>query len=73
MLGSGHLLSGLDIATGTFALMVFSVGAALVILVVLARFVFRRAGQSGRSATDLRAPPVGVRPMQIRTAAIPRE
>jgi hypothetical protein len=47
MLGSGHLISGLDIATGTFALMVFSVGAALVVLVVLASFVFRRAGQSG--------------------------
>jgi hypothetical protein len=51
MLGSGHLLSGLDIATGTFALMVFSVGAALVILVVLARFVFRRAGQSGMAGS----------------------
>jgi hypothetical protein len=47
MLGSGHLISGLDIAAGTFALMVFSLGAALVVLVVLARFVFRRAGQSG--------------------------
>lgn len=33
----------------------------------------RRAGQSGRSATDLRAPLAGIRPMQIRTAAIPRE
>jgi hypothetical protein len=32
-----------------------------------------RAGWSGRSAADLRAQPVGGRPMQIRTAAIPRE
>ena len=51
MLGSGHLLSGLDIATGTFALMVFSVGAALVVLVLLARFIFRRAGQSGMAGS----------------------
>jgi hypothetical protein len=51
MLGSGHLLSGLDIATGTFALMVFSLGAALVVLVVLAGFVFRRAGQSGMAGS----------------------
>ena len=47
MLGSGHLISGLDVATGTFALMMFSAGAALVVLVVLARFMLRRAGQSG--------------------------
>ena len=47
MLGSGHLISGLDVATGTFVLMIFSAGAALAVLVVLARFMLRRAGQSG--------------------------
>jgi hypothetical protein len=47
MFSSGHLISGLDVATGTFALMVFSAGAALVGLIVLGRFVFLRAGQSG--------------------------
>ena len=47
MLSSGHLISGLDVATGTFALMVFSAGVAMAILVVLASFLFRRAGQSG--------------------------
>ena len=47
MLGSSHLISGVDIATGTFALMVFSAGAALVVLVVLLMTLFRRAGQGG--------------------------
>ena len=46
MLGSGHLISGLDVATGTFVLMLFSVGAALAVLVVLAGFMLRRAGQT---------------------------
>jgi len=46
MLGSGHLLSGMDIATGTFALMVFGVGAVLVAIFVVARFLLLRAGQS---------------------------
>ena len=50
MLSSGHLISGLDVATGTFALMVFGSGAALVGLVLLGRFAFRRAGQSGMNA-----------------------
>ena len=47
MLGSGHLISGFDVATGTFALMLFSAGAAAVVLAILVRFVVRRAGQSG--------------------------
>jgi len=47
MLGSGHLISGFDVATGTFALMLFSAGAAAVIVVMLLRFVARRAGQGG--------------------------
>ncbi len=47
MMGSGHLISGFDVATGTFALMLFSVGVAAVVLAVLLRFVMRRAGQNG--------------------------
>jgi hypothetical protein len=47
MWDSGHLISGLDVATGAFALMVFSAGVAVVILIVLARFMLRRAGQGG--------------------------
>ena len=47
MLGSGHLIAGLDVATGTFALMVFSACAAVVVLVVLARIMLPRAGQGG--------------------------
>jgi hypothetical protein len=47
MSSSGHLISGLDVAAGTFVLMVFSAGAALAVLVVLANVLFRRAGQSG--------------------------
>src|ERR1051326_636905 len=50
MLGSGHLLSGFDIPTGTFALMLFSAAAAATIFVVLVRFVARRAGQSGMAS-----------------------
>ena len=45
MLSSGHLISGLDVATGTFVLMVFSAGAAMAVLVMLARSMLRRAGQ----------------------------
>ena len=46
-MGSGHLISGFDVATGTFALMLFSAGAAVVVLAVLLRFVVRRAGPNG--------------------------
>ena len=46
MLGSGHLISGLDVATGTFALMVFSAGAAAVVVAVL----FRVAAAARRRA-----------------------
>jgi len=46
MMGSGHLISGFDVATGTFALMLFSAGAAVVVLAVLLRFIARRAGPS---------------------------
>lgn len=47
MLGTGHLISGFDVATGTFALMLFSAGAAAVVFALLVRFMIRRAGQSG--------------------------
>jgi len=50
MLGSGHLISGFDVATGTFMLMLFSAGVAAVVLVILVRFVVRRAGQSGMAS-----------------------
>src|SRR5476649_332710 len=50
MFGSGHLIYGFDVATGTFLLMLFSAGAAAVIFVMLLRFVARRAGQSGVEA-----------------------
>jgi len=46
MLGSGHLISGFDVATGTFVLMLFSAGVAAVVFAILVRFVVRRAGQS---------------------------
>ncbi|MEA2979399.1 MAG: hypothetical protein QOF09_1222 [Alphaproteobacteria bacterium] len=46
MLGSGHLISGLDVATGTFVLVIFSAGAALAVLIVLACFTLRRAGRT---------------------------
>src|ERR1700759_3848976 len=51
MLGSGHLISGLDVATGTLALMVFSAGAAVIGLAVLVRVTLRRAGSAGLSGT----------------------
>lgn len=47
MLGSSHLISGLDVATGTFVLMIFSAGVALAALAVLVRLMLQRAGQSG--------------------------
>jgi hypothetical protein len=47
MLGSGHLISGFDVATGTFMLMLFSAGVAALVLAILVRFVVRRAGQNG--------------------------
>ena len=47
MLGSSHPISGLDVATGTFVLMIFSAGVALAVLAVLMRLMLRRAGQSG--------------------------
>ena len=53
MLGSSHLISGLDVATGTFVLMIFSAGVALAVLVVLARLMLRRAGQSGMAGVWL--------------------
>jgi hypothetical protein len=49
MLGSGHLISGVDVATGTLALMVFSAGAAVIIVAVLIRAALRRAGNAGLS------------------------
>jgi len=47
MMGTSHLISGFDVATGTFALMLFSAGAAAIVFAILVRFVVRRAGQSG--------------------------
>jgi hypothetical protein len=47
MIGSGHLMSGADVATGTFVLMVFAAGAAMAALTVAAVFMIRRAGPSG--------------------------
>jgi len=46
MLGSSHLISGFDVATGTFMLMLFSAGAAVIVLAILLRFVVQRAGRS---------------------------
>jgi hypothetical protein len=45
--GSGHLITGADVATGTFVLMVFAAGAAMAVATVLAVFTIRRAGPSG--------------------------
>jgi hypothetical protein len=47
MLGSNHPISGLDVATGTFVLMIFSAVVALVVVAVLMRLMLRRAGQNG--------------------------
>jgi len=49
MFGAGHLISGLDVATGTLALMVFSAGASAIIVAVLFRVALRRAGGAGRA------------------------
>jgi hypothetical protein len=53
MLGSGHLISGFDVATGTFALMLFSAVAAAVVLAIVVRFVVQRAGPSGVASAFL--------------------
>lgn len=55
MFGSNHLISGLDVATGTFALMIFSAGAAVVVLLVLFKFLLRRVGRSGMTGALLAA------------------
>ena len=47
MFGSGHLISAADVATGTFALMVFSAVAAVVVVAFLVRVALRRAGEAG--------------------------
>ena len=47
MLGSSHPISGLDVATGTFVLMIFSAVVAVVVLAGLMRLMLRRAGQNG--------------------------
>jgi hypothetical protein len=44
MSGSSHLIFGLDVATATFVLMIFSGGAALAAIVVVASLMLRRAG-----------------------------
>ena len=49
MFGAGHLLSGLDVATGTLALMVFSAGAAAIVVAILFRMALRRAGGAGKA------------------------
>ena len=53
MFGSNHLISGLDVATGTFALMVFSAISAVVVLLVLFKFLLRRVGGSGMTGALL--------------------
>ena len=47
MFGSGHLIAGMDVASGPFALMVFSAAAAAVVVAVLVRLALRRAGFDG--------------------------
>jgi hypothetical protein len=47
MWGSSHPISGLDVATGTFVLMIISAVMAVVVLAGLIRLMVRRAGQSG--------------------------
>jgi hypothetical protein len=53
MLGSGHLISGLDVVTATFVLTIFSAGAAMAVLVMLARSMLRRLGQGATAAAGL--------------------
>ena len=50
MLGSSHPISGLDVATGTFVLMIFSAVMAVVVLAGLIRLMVRRAGQNGTTS-----------------------
>ncbi|MEX2035265.1 MAG: hypothetical protein WEA28_08750 [Xanthobacteraceae bacterium] len=49
MLSSIHVLPGVDLVTGAFALSVFVAGAAVAVLVVLGVVAFRRAGEVGTS------------------------
>jgi hypothetical protein len=49
MLSSNHVLPGVDLVTGVFALAVFAAGAAVAVLVVLGVVAFRRAGDVGTS------------------------
>ena len=49
MLSSIHVLPGVDLVTGAFALSVFVAGAAVAVLVVLSVIAFRRAGEVGTS------------------------
>jgi hypothetical protein len=47
MLSSGHVISGLDASTATFALAMFLGGAALAVFAVLVIYLIRRAGLAG--------------------------
>jgi hypothetical protein len=47
MLSSGHLISGLDASTATFALAMFLGGAALAVFAILVIYLIRRAGLAG--------------------------
>ena len=47
MLSAGHLISGFDAATATFALTVFFGGAALAVFAMLIIYLLRRAGLAG--------------------------
>ena len=49
MLSSIHVLPGVDLVTGAFALSVFVAGAVVAVLVVLGVVAFRRAGEVGTS------------------------
>jgi hypothetical protein len=46
MLGSGHLISGFDVATGSFALMLLGAAVALVGVVALVLFLLRHVGKA---------------------------
>ena len=47
MFGLGHSIAALDVATGPFALMVFSAAAAVVVVAVLVRLALQRVGFDG--------------------------
>ena len=47
MFGLGHSIAALDVATGPFALMVFSAAAAIVVVAVLVRLALQRVGFDG--------------------------